>query len=100
MNIRKTDRGACRTCDQIAYDLTWGKVPRTEYYEMLTSERQEIDNRYEAKVVEFAQRNKDNLFAMDATTASGRKTEIICRTHLQDLLTSMRAELGEQDESN
>ncbi len=57
---------------------------------MTVEQRQKIGNDYKARKLELDQANRGNLFALDGRTASGTKTEVICKRHLQEFIKTQQ----------
>lgn len=92
MNIRKTTRSACRTCNGKAYQATFGVGSQT-WSTMTPDQRKALSDSYTKLELEHANRNKDNLYALEALTASGIKVEVICKTCLTDFLNEVQKEI-------
>jgi hypothetical protein len=79
MQIRKTERGHCRQCENEAWKPFFEKwLRREERIEVIRSGCEKTSN-------DLKRRNVGRLYALDAITASRTKTEVICADHLLEL---------------
>lgn len=84
MEIREAKRGKCRTCNNEIDGILWKELPLS--YNLPQTERMKLIARREEreKQLEKQIRSSTKLFALEAHTASGSGTEIICERHLRE----------------
>jgi len=87
MVIRQTNRGSCRECAHEALTQAYSEFPILVNQ---TLSREQINNIWKLRTARIKELEKEfehrslTKYALDAKTASGTKTEVICIYHLNE----------------